>query len=47
MRKARSLARLFEWSAVHSDVARAVSLDLLSTDKVNILFAARLLSLRS
>ena len=27
MRKARSLAGLFEWSAVHSDVGRVVSLD--------------------
>ena len=29
MRKARSLTGLFEWSAVHSDVAEAVSLDRL------------------
>ena len=27
MRKARSLTGLFEWIAVHSDVAEAVSLD--------------------
>ena len=27
MRKARSLTGLFEWSAVHSDVAEAVGLD--------------------